>query len=74
VGIELELATNEELIRELCSRSTFQGIVIYSKESCKKPDWKEKRKFAVRLNANLDNETAVSLLRQMAIAIEEKTS
>jgi hypothetical protein len=59
---DLELFSTKELINELLRRTTFQGVIIHSRDEAKNPDWKDERVFNVCLNANLDIESAGRLL------------
>lgn len=59
---ELELFSTQELINELLSRTTFQGVVVHAIEEAKDRDWDGERMFAVRHNANLETEEAGRLL------------
>jgi len=59
---ELELFSSDELIDELMRRTTFQGVIVHSREEAKSPNWEGERIFNVRLNGNLDAEEAGRLL------------
>jgi len=59
---DLELFSTDELIDELLSRSTFQGVVVNSRDEAKSRHWVGERIFNVRHNANLDVEEAGRLL------------
>jgi len=59
---ELELFSSDELIEELLRRTTFQGVVVHSRDGAKSRDWTGERIFSVRLNANLETEEAARLL------------
>lgn len=53
VDRELELFPTEELIQELLSRATFQGVIVHSRDEAKSRDWSDERIFSVRYNDNL---------------------
>lgn len=59
---ELELYSTKELINELLRRTTFQGVIIHSRDEARNADWENERVFNVCLNANLDIEKAGRLL------------
>jgi len=59
---DLEFFGTEELIDELLSRATFQGVIVHSREEAKLPHWTGERIFNVRHNANLQTEQAGRLL------------
>ncbi len=59
---DLELYSTKELIDELLRRTTFQGVIVHSRDEAKTADWDEERVFNVCLNANLDVEKAGRLL------------
>lgn len=59
---DLELYSTKELIEELMRRTTFQGVIVHSRDEAKNPDWDDERIFNVCLNANLDVERAGRLL------------
>jgi len=59
---DLELFSTDELIDELMSRSTFQGVVVHSRDEAKNRDWIGERIFNLRHNTNLDLEQAGRLL------------
>jgi len=54
VDRELELFPTEELIQELLRRSTFQGVIVHSRDEAKSRDWMDERVFSVRYNENLE--------------------
>jgi len=59
---ELEFFSTRELIDELLSRTTFQGVIVHSHDEARSRDWSGERIFNVRHNANLDIEEAGRLL------------
>ena len=59
---DLELYSTKDLIDELLRRSTFQGVIVHSRDEAKTADWDDERVFNVCLNANLDIEKAGRLL------------
>ena len=59
---DLELFSTEELIAELLSRSTFQGVIVHSGDEAKSRRWVGERIFRVRHNENLATEEAGRLL------------
>jgi hypothetical protein len=67
---DLELFSTQELIDELVRRTTFQGVIIHSRDEAKDQAWSGERIFHVHLNANLGTEEAGRLLdvvgRQLA--------
>jgi len=62
VDRELELFPTEELIEELLSRSTFQGVIVHSRNEAKSRDWSDERVFSVRYNENLGRREVGRLL------------
>jgi hypothetical protein len=59
---DLELFSTQDLIDELLQRTTFQGVIVHSRDEAKGRDWSGERIFQVRLNANLVPEEAGRLL------------
>lgn len=59
---ELELFGTQDLINELLSRTTFQGVIVHAVDGAKHRHWNGERLFAVHHNANLDTEEAGRLL------------
>jgi hypothetical protein len=59
---DLELFATEELIEELLRRTTFQGVIVHSREEAKTQDWSGERTFSVRFNDNLEAHEAGRLL------------
>jgi len=59
---DLELFSSEELVEELLRRTTFQGVIVHSRDEAKSRDWTGERVFSVRLNDNLEVEEAARLL------------
>jgi hypothetical protein len=59
---DLELFSTQDLIDELLQRTTFQGVIVHSRDEAKGRDWSGERIFHVRLNANLVPEEAGRLL------------
>lgn len=59
---DLELFSTQDLIDELLQRTTFQGVIVHSRDEAKDRDWSGERIFYVRLNANLVPEEAGRLL------------
>ena len=59
---DLELFSTHDLIDELLQRTTFQGVIVHSRDEAKDRDWSGVRIFHVRLNANLVPEEAGRLL------------
>jgi hypothetical protein len=59
---DVELFRTDELIDELLRRSTFQGVIIHSRDEAKSRHWTGERIFNVRHNANLGTEEAGRLL------------
>lgn len=51
---ELELFPTEELIDELLRRSTFQGVIVHSRNEARSREWSDERVFSVRYNGNLE--------------------
>jgi len=59
---DLEFFGTDELIDELLRRTTFQGVVVHSRDEARSRDWDGERVFNVRFNANLGTEEAGRLL------------
>jgi len=59
---DLEFFGTDELIEEILSRTTFQGVIVHSRDEAKSPQWTGERIFNVRHNANLQTEQAGRLL------------
>jgi len=59
---DLELFSSEALVEELLRRTTFQGVIVHSRDEAKSRDWTGERVFSIRLNANLEVEEAARLL------------
>jgi len=59
---DLELFSTAELIEELLQRTTFQGVIIHSRDEAKSLEWSGERIFRVRHNANFDTEKVGRLL------------
>ncbi len=59
---DLEFFATEELIDELLRRTTFQGVVVHSREEAKNQDWDGERMFSVRFNGNFEAQEAGRLL------------
>ena len=59
---DLELFSTQDLIDEVLRRTTFQGVIVHSRDEAKGRDWSGERIFQVRLNANLDPDEAGRLL------------
>ena len=59
---DLELFRTQDLIDELLRRTTFQGVIVHSRDEAKSRDWRGERIFQVRLNVNLVPEEAGRLL------------
>jgi len=66
----LELFSTGELIDELLRRSTFQGVIVHSREEIKNRTWWGERIFSVRHNANLNVEETARLLGCVSQYIE----
>jgi len=58
----MELFGTRELIDELMRRTTFQGVIVHSRDEARSRSWDGERVFCVRHNANLDTEEAGRLL------------
>ena len=67
---DLEIFSTRDLIDELLRRTTFQGVIVHSRDEAKERAWSGERIFHVHINANLGNEEAGRLLdvvgRQLA--------
>lgn len=59
---DIEYFTTQELIDELMRRTTFQGVIIHSRDEAKNAQWSGERVFTVRTNANLPTDEAGRLL------------
>ena len=59
---QLELFATQELINELLSRTTFQGVIVHAVDGAKSRHWVGERLFGVSHSANLDTEEAGRLL------------
>lgn len=60
--VNLELATNEELIRELANRTTFAGVIVYSSDNHKRPGQKHENFLTV---STVCDESTVRLLHKV---------
>jgi len=58
----LELHATEELIEELLRRTTFQGVVIHSRDAVGNHTEPDERTFSVRFNDNFQTEEVGRLL------------
>jgi hypothetical protein len=67
---DYELATSEELIHEIVNRSTFQGIIIRTKEPCKTREY-DTRDFRIDY-ARLTDGQIYNLLRKIINKYEER--
>ncbi len=68
----LELATTKELVDELLTRSTFQGIVIHATDAYKGGEWGNEKDFLIHMNDNLSNEERVRVLETFADHLKER--
>ncbi len=59
---DLDYYSTEELINAVLRHTTFQGVIVHSRDEAKNPNWRGERVFAVRLNANLKTDEAGRLL------------
>ena len=59
---ELALFSSDELITELLTRTTFQGVIVHSRDEARSRNWTGERIFNVRHNANPCTEEAGRLL------------
>ncbi|MBX6315015.1 MAG: hypothetical protein IRY99_19190 [Isosphaeraceae bacterium] len=59
---DLELYSTQELIDELLRRTTFQGVIVRSRDEAKNREWSGERVFTVSYNANLEREEVSRLL------------
>ncbi len=59
---DLELYSTEELVEEILRRTTFQGVIVHSRDQARNRDWSGVRIFSVRHNDNFDAEQAGRLL------------
>ena len=70
---ELELYSTEELLRELLGRSSFQGVVVHSRDAVGNRPEPEELSFSVRFNRNFETEEVGRLLdvvsRRLADAV-----
>jgi len=68
----MEWFGTEELIEELLSRTTFQGVVVHAEDEARVREWHGERVFRVRFNANLGTEEVGRLLDVVRQKIEER--
>jgi hypothetical protein len=70
---ELELYATEDLIEELLGRSTFQGVVIHSRDAAGNHPEPDETTYSVRFNRNFQTEEVGRLLdilsRRLADAV-----
>lgn len=70
---ELELFATEDLIDEILRRSSFQGVVIHSRDAASNQAEPDERTFCVRFNRNFQTEEVGRLLdvlsRKLADAV-----
>lgn len=70
---ELEFYATEELLEEVLRRSSFQGVVVHSRDVAGNHDEPEERTFSVRFNHNFETEDVSRLLdvvsRRLADAV-----
>jgi hypothetical protein len=59
---DLELFSTQELIDELLRRTTFQGVIVHSRDEPRSRHWVGERVFNVRFNANLATSEVSRLL------------
>jgi hypothetical protein len=64
--VELELATNEQLVDELMRRNTFGGVIIYAINPPENRRVAEKPEFAIRTSLVLETAAAKELLQAAA--------
>ncbi|MDG3005280.1 hypothetical protein [Paludisphaera mucosa] len=70
---ELELFATEDLIEEVLRRTTFQGVVIHSRDAVGNGSEPDERTFSVRFNGNFQTGEVGRLLdvvsRRLADAV-----
>ncbi|WP_165248344.1 hypothetical protein [Paludisphaera soli] len=70
---ELELYATEDLIEELLGRTTFQGVVIHSRDDAGNHPRPDETTYSVRFNRNFQTEEVGRLLdvlsRRLADAV-----
>lgn len=70
--MDLELATTQELIKELLRRRKFLGVVIHAEDDYRGDRWTGARVFKVHYNGNLDGPRVRRLLHAVIDHVERR--